>query len=102
MKSIATKFLLLLLRLFPAKYTLKFLLHLDSILYELIPQEAIRYNGGIHPKHRLTDYHKFFIENVEEGERVLDIGCGSGELTYDVAIHSKPSLIVGMDSDEKL
>ena len=59
---------LLLFRIFPAKYSLKFLLQLDNVLYELIFQEAIRYGKGVHPKHWLTGYHEFFIENVREGE----------------------------------
>lgn len=96
-----TKILLKILRIMPARVTLRSLLHLDNILYELISHEAIRYNGGIHPKHRLTDYHNFFIRNINRGEKVIDIGCGSGELTYDIAIHSEPSLIIGVDMNRK-
>ena len=99
--AMLTKLLLILLRILPAKYSLKFLLHPDNILYELIFQEAIRYGKGVHPKHRLTDYHRFFIENVKEGEKVLDIGCGFGELTYDIAVKSKSALVVGIDMDGK-
>ena len=57
---------------------------------------AIEYGGGVHPKHRLTGYHDFFVERVAAGERVLDVGCGKGELAYDVAERSGAT-VVGID-----
>ena len=46
---------------------------------------AIDYDAGVHAKHRLTRYHDFFVDRIERGERVLDVGCGKGELAYDIA-----------------
>ncbi|MFY9579935.1 MAG: class I SAM-dependent methyltransferase [Gaiellaceae bacterium] len=46
---------------------------------------AIAYDDGVHAKHRLTSYHDFFVERIHSGERVLDVGCGKGELAHDVA-----------------
>ncbi|KAL1921984.1 uncharacterized protein VTP21DRAFT_10626 [Calcarisporiella thermophila] len=37
-----------------------------------------------------------------EGRKVLDIGCNSGILTIDVAIHFQPSQILGVDIDPSL
>ncbi|MBM3253837.1 MAG: methyltransferase domain-containing protein, partial [Candidatus Omnitrophica bacterium] len=30
-------------------------------------------------------YHKFFLVNIQEGAKVLDVGCSRGELTIDIA-----------------
>ncbi|HQP12430.1 MAG TPA: class I SAM-dependent methyltransferase [Candidatus Omnitrophota bacterium] len=41
--------------------------------------------GRLHPKHRLINYHKWFIDHVQKDWIVLDVGCGDGALTYDLA-----------------
>jgi SAM-dependent methyltransferase len=68
---------------------------LDHIEREL-DHAAIRLDGGIHAKHRLTRYHDFFVERVRPRERVLDVGSGKGELAYDVAVRSGAE-VVGID-----
>jgi 2-polyprenyl-3-methyl-5-hydroxy-6-metoxy-1,4-benzoquinol methylase len=45
------------------------------------------------------NYHKFFVDNVSENDTVLDIVCGNGALTYDVA--GKAKKVVGIDLNEK-
>lgn len=42
-------------------------------------------SGGLHPKHRITKYHEWFVERMEPGWTVLDVGCGNGALTADIA-----------------
>ncbi len=74
-------------------------LALHNFAYKLSSFLAIKYEGGIHPKHRLINYHQFFLDNIEAEDKVLDIGCGSGELTFDLA--KKASRIVGVDFNEK-
>jgi 2-polyprenyl-3-methyl-5-hydroxy-6-metoxy-1,4-benzoquinol methylase len=64
---------------------LKGLLALDNELYKAISLSACKYDDGIHPKHRLMKYHDFFCKNIDANESVLDIGCGNGFLTSDVA-----------------
>jgi SAM-dependent methyltransferase len=54
---------------------------------------AIDYDGGVHAKHRLTSYHDFFVERIHEGERVLDVGCGKGELAYDIAERARATVV---------
>ena len=44
--------------------------------YRFIPALATLNNNGIHLKYRITNYHKFFFDNVNEKDVVLDIGCG--------------------------
>jgi 2-polyprenyl-3-methyl-5-hydroxy-6-metoxy-1,4-benzoquinol methylase len=55
--------------------------------------------SGIHPKHRLMNYHKFFVDNIDKDDVVLDVGCGSGALSYDDA--KKAKKVVGIDLNEK-
>jgi 2-polyprenyl-3-methyl-5-hydroxy-6-metoxy-1,4-benzoquinol methylase len=60
---------------------------------------AIKYENGLHPKHRLIGYHEFFTKNVTKNDRVLDIGSGNGSLAKDVALHAKS--VLGVDIDPK-
>lgn len=81
-------------------FTLKIILTTHSFSYRLagsLAKEVER--DGLHPKHRLMNYHKFFVDNVSENDSVLDIGCGNGALTYDVA--KKARKVVGIDLSEQ-
>ena len=73
------------------------LLQLYDDAYHGVDLGAIDYDQGVHAKHRLTRYHDFFVERIHEGERVLDVGCGKGELAYDVAERAKAQ-VVAVDS----
>jgi len=75
---------------------LRFLFRFDAFLYSLQGPKAREYDGGTHTKHRHTRYHNFFVDRISPGERVLDIGCGDGALTYDVAEKSGAH-VVGID-----
>ena len=77
----------------------KFALSLHSFSYKVASRLSIKVEGGIHPKHRLMDYHKFFVDNVTQDDTVLDLGCGNGALTFDVAQRAKK--VVGLDMNEK-
>ena len=72
-------------------------LHEDLMWH--VNQAAIRYEKGIHPKHRLMDYHRFFIERLKRSDRVLDVGCGYGAVSFSMA--QAGALVTGVDIDEK-
>jgi SAM-dependent methyltransferase len=67
-------------------------------VYVRLDQAAIAYDDGVHVKHRLTRYHDFFVERVQPGERVLDVGSGKGELAHDLVTRAEAS-VVGIDHD---
>jgi len=79
---------------------LKLLLDLDNELYKAISAKACECGGGMHPKHRLMRYHDFFCKNVGLNESVLDIGCGNGFLTSDVAKCTR-GRVVGIDMNRE-
>jgi len=69
----------------PPDEGLRRLLRLDDHLHERVDGLAMDLDGGVHAKHRLTGYHDFFVAHVHAGDRVLDVGCGKGELAGDLA-----------------
>ena len=75
---------------------LRRLLEVYDNLYGRIDLLAVELDGGIHAKHRLTGYHDFFVDRVQAGETVLDVGCGKGELAYDLAVRCR-ARVTGVD-----
>jgi 2-polyprenyl-3-methyl-5-hydroxy-6-metoxy-1,4-benzoquinol methylase len=57
---------------------------------------AVELDDGVHAKHRLIRYHDFFVDRVQPGERVLDVGCGKGELAHDLATRAQAD-VTGID-----
>lgn len=64
-----------------------------GVLSELIEQ------GNIHPKHRLMKYHDWFLTQVKPEWSVLDVGCGNGALSKDLA--QKCRKVTGIEISEK-
>ena len=82
------------------RFVLKLTLRIHSFTYSFAGYFSQKMEkDGLHPKHRLMNYHKFFVDNVGENDVVLDIGCGNGALTYDVA--RKAGRVVGIDLNER-
>lgn len=78
---------------------LKIFLKLHTYLYKRINSLSKNLNNNIHPKHRIMNYHQFFIDNIQKDSKVLDIGCGSGSLTHDIA--KKAQKVLAIDINKK-
>jgi SAM-dependent methyltransferase len=62
----------------------RFTLSVDTPLYDAIDSILLAAYGGVHPKHRVTDYHEFFVRRIGRGERVIDLGCGVSMLAISI------------------
>ncbi len=78
---------------------LRLLLSLDNGLYAQTGPWAVAYGRGLHPKHRHTGYHDFFIKRLRPKETVLDLGCGNGALAADMARRAG-ARVLAMDIEE--
>lgn len=74
---------------------IRFFSFIHHFSYRLISRFVIIENGGVHPKHDILNYHKFFIDHIDSTDVVIDIGCGKGENAYDIA--KKAARVVGID-----
>ncbi|MEK9569984.1 MAG: class I SAM-dependent methyltransferase [Paracoccaceae bacterium] len=79
---------------------LRRLLILKDKLEWVINERAMAYEGNEHPKHRLMRYHQFFVDRIENGERVLDVGCGYGAVARSIARERPRCVVTGMDMNE--
>lgn len=62
------------------------ILKLHNLFYGLAGLLSIKLeSNNVHPKHRILDYHRWFINQIKPHWHVLDIGCGNGSLTADLA-----------------
>lgn len=73
------------------------LLELNNRIYNLAGSESVKYGNGLHTKHKHIKYHDFFINNISPGERILDIGCGNGFLSYDIVTNVENVVLTGID-----
>jgi len=74
---------------------LNFFFILDNHCYKIISKLAIWDNNGIHPKHKIMNYHQFFVDNIDKNDCVLDVGCGNGFVAYDIS--QKAKSVLGID-----
>lgn len=79
------------------KIILKILIKIHNLSYKSI--SSIAAYSGTHPKHRIMNYHQFFLDNIKESSCVLDIGCGKGDVAYDLS--KKAQKVVGIDISTK-
>jgi len=55
-------------------------------------------NNGVHPKHRILQYKEWFLDNIEPGWVVLDIGSNTGMLPFLLA--EKANFVYGIDINQ--
>ncbi|MCC7252922.1 class I SAM-dependent methyltransferase [Hyphomicrobium sp.] len=83
-----------------ARNGLKNLFAIQDDLEHVVNERALVSGDGVHPKHRLTRYHDFFIERISDKDSVLDVGCGYGAVARSIA-RAYPSIkVVGVDYDK--
>ena len=81
------------------KIKMKLFIKLDNYLYHKISTLSININNGVHPKHRILGYHEFFLNKIESNSKILDVGCGIGEVAFDIS--KKAQKVVAIDINKK-
>ncbi len=80
----------------------RFAMEADTPLADAIDETILDAFGGVHPKHRLTDYHTFFVDRIAAGESAIDLGCGIAMVALSIVERSHAS-VTGVDwSDHNL
>lgn len=79
---------------------LRNLFAIQDDLEHVVNATALASGGGIHPKHRLTRYHDFFVERTTDADQVLDVGCGYGAVARSIAKAHPGARVVGVDYDK--
>jgi|SRR3989339_43915 len=80
-------------------FLLKFFVLVHNQAYRVITKLAVKRNHGLHPKHQILRYSQFFLDNINSSNQILDIGCGNGQVAYELA--QKAQTVVGIDKNEK-
>ena len=81
------------------RHSLARLFALSDDLALVINERATAYGQGSHPKHRLIRYHDFFVDHIPPGSRVLDVGCGAGEVARSIAERVPDVRVTAVDSN---
>jgi len=81
----------------PPRERLEMLFYLQNLVNNLLAGAGVDYGDGTHVKHRLMRYHDFFVDNLRPGERVLDVGCGGGQVARSIAERVEDAEVVGID-----
>lgn len=80
---------------------LKRLFLIKDRLEWVINERAMVYGDGVHPKHRLINYHDYFVERIPAGGSVLDIGCGHGVVARSIARRVAGCTVVGVELSQE-
>ncbi len=83
-----------------AKLLLKPMLKLHNLTYSFSGMYASIVNDGVHPKHRIMKYKEWFLDSIEDGWVVLDVGCNTGMMPE--VMSKKAGFVYGIEIVEKL
>lgn len=83
-----------------ARQIVRTALHLHNFSYKVAGTFSIVLEPGLlHPKHRLMNYHQWFVENLDPEWDILDAGCGNGALAYDMKPFCNSVVAVDINPD---
>jgi SAM-dependent methyltransferase len=82
-----------------ANWLIKPVLRCHSWCYKWAGRYGVILNNGVHPKHRILRYKEWFLENIEPGWIVMDIGSNTGMLSLMLA--EKAAFVYGIELSEK-
>ena len=82
-----------------ANLLIKPVLRLHSACYKWAGGFAAVLNDGLHPKHQILKYKEWFMENIEAGWTILDIGCNTGMLAS--LLCEKAGYVYGIEIDHE-
>lgn len=79
--------------------SLKRIFQIEDYLNLVVNERALALGHGEHPKHYLTRYHDFFIDNLNDCLRIADLGCGYGAVSRSIAFAYPNSIVIGIDNN---
>lgn len=82
-----------------ATLLIKPILFLHSCCYKWAGRFAIILNDGVHPKHQILKYKEWFLENIDDGWTVLDVGSNTGLLAS--LLCEKVGFVYGIEIDRE-
>jgi SAM-dependent methyltransferase len=82
-----------------AKGLIKPILRWHSQCYKWAGTYAVILNDGVHPKHYIIKYEEWFLEHIEPGWTVLDVGCDTGMLP--VLLAEKAAFVYAVERDNE-
>jgi len=68
--------------------------------YRYMGEFATAAEGGLHPKHRIMKYKEWFLDHIEPGWVVIDVGCNTGLMPE--LLSQKAMFVYGVEIEERL
>ncbi|MDD5449067.1 MAG: class I SAM-dependent methyltransferase [Candidatus Omnitrophica bacterium] len=78
---------------------IKPVLKMHSLSYALADRLAIELENGIHPKHRIIRYKEWFLNKIEPGWAIIDIGSNTGAMA--VLLANKAKFVYAVESKKE-